>query len=177
MSDNSPILNRVENSSLVSIDLEDLYDSHERILYDLRTNLYQDLILREKDFRSFIKSYQWEEFKDKNVAITCSVDAIIPTWAYMLLISRIQPHARFVMIGDLDDLEKSLFQKSLEQIDMSKYKDARVVIKGCSNKPVPAYTYGELTRKLMPFVSSIMFGEPCSTVPVYKKPKKADLRE
>jgi hypothetical protein len=161
----------------VSIDLEDLYDFHERILYDLKTNLYQDLILREKEFRSFIKSFNWEEFKNKNVAITCTVDAIIPTWAYMLVISRIQPHARFVMIGNLDDLEKSLFQKSLEQLDMSKYKDARVVIKGCSDKPVPNYAYGELTRKLMPVVSSIMFGEPCSTVPVYKKPKKVNLGE
>ena len=97
MSDLSPIINRVENSSLVSIDLEDLYDSRERILYDLKTNLYQDLILREKDFHSFIKSYNWEEFKDKNVAITCTVDAIIPTWAFMILISKIQPPIFFVV--------------------------------------------------------------------------------
>ena len=172
MSNDLPILNRVENSSLVSIDLEDLYDSNDRVLYDIRENLFQDLVLKEKDFRFFIKDNDWEKYRNKNVAITCSSDAIIPTWAYMLILSKIHPFARFVMIGDLDDLEKSLFQIAFDRLDLSKYQDARVVIKGCSDKPVPDYAYGELTRKLMPIVKSIMFGEPCSTVPVYKKKKE-----
>ncbi len=172
MSNDLPILNRVENSSLVSIDLEDLYDSNERVLYDIRENLFQDLVLKEKDFRSFIKDNDWEKYRNKNVAITCSSDAIIPTWAYMLILSKIQPFAKFVLIGDLDDLEKSLFQTAFDRLDLSKYQDARVVIKGCSGKPVPDFAYGELTRKLMPIVKSIMFGEPCSTVPVYKKKKE-----
>jgi hypothetical protein len=169
--DNDDIINRVGNSGLITFDLEDYYDKRERVLYDIKDNLFQGLILKEKDFRDFIKASDWSQYQDKNVAITCSVDAIVPTWAYMLLASKIEPHANLVVFGNLDDLEQALFQRALSQIDLNKFKDGKVVIKGCGNYPVPAYAYVEITRLLIPIVSSIMYGEPCSTVPIYKKPK------
>ncbi|MBX9851984.1 MAG: DUF2480 family protein [Cytophagaceae bacterium] len=168
---NDAIVNRVSSSDLITLDLEDFYHKGERVLYDIKNNLFQDLILKEKDFRDFIKNNDWSLYKDKNVAIICSVDAIIPTWAFMLLAVKIEPFANQVIFGDLSDLEQALFQQALSKIDIYKYKDAKVVIKGCGNYPVPAFAYVELTRLLRPVVSSIMYGEPCSTVPIYKKPK------
>jgi hypothetical protein len=171
MEENREIVNRVESSGLLSFDLEDYYDKGERVVYDLKNNLYMELILKEKDFRDFIKSNNWSDYKGKNVAVICSVDAVIPTWAYMLLISKLQPFANNVVVGDLEALEQSMFQKALSAIDINEFIDKKVVIKGCGNYPVPEYAYGEITRRLLPVVSSIMYGEPCSTVPVYKKPK------
>lgn len=165
------IFNRVANSGLITFDLEEYYHMGERVIYDLKGNLYMDLILKEKDFRDFIKSHDWSFYKDKNVAIVCSADAIIPTWAYMLIVSKIEPFANVVVVGDLTLLEQSLFQQALHSIDKEMYRDAKVVVKGCGKFPVPLYAFGEVTRILRPVVSSIMFGEPCSTVPVYKKPK------
>lgn len=166
-----PILNRVEKSGLVSFDLEDLYNDNERVLFDLSNNLYQGIVLREKDFRMFLREHDWTSYQDKNVAITCTVDAIIPTWAYMLLISKIEPFANVVMVGDLHQLETYLFQKALSTLDLEQFRGAKLVLKGCSDKPVPDFAFAEFTRLVRPLVSSIMFGEPCSTVPVYKKPK------
>lgn len=166
------IVNRVTNSGLTTIDLEDYYDKRERVLYDIKDNLFQGLILREKDFREFIKNYDWSVYENKNVAIVCSADAIVPTWAYMLLVSKIEPYANAVIFGDLSALEQYLFQEAFKKIDFSIYKDAKVVIRGCGNFPVPPFAYTEITRLLKPLVSSIMYGEPCSTVPVYKKPKE-----
>jgi len=166
------IINRVANSGLVTLDLEDYYHHGERIVYDLKENLFMGMILKEKDFREFLKSHDWTQYAGKNVAITCTEDAIIPTWAYMLLTLQLEPHANAVVFGSLNDLEEKLFFDAIAHIDMEAYRDLRVVVKGCSKHPVPTAAYVELTRKLQPVVQSLMFGEPCSTVPLFKKPKK-----
>lgn len=171
MESENEIVNRVANSGLVTFDLEAFYQPGERVLIDIRDQLYQGIILREKDFREFIKSHDWAQYKGKFVAITCSADAIIPTWAYMLLTSALQPFARQIVFGTLDDLENKIYADTLSQIDWSQFKSAKVVIKGCSKVHVPAGVYVEATRLMRPFASSIMFGEPCSTVPVYKRQK------
>lgn len=163
------ITNKVQQSGLISIDLEELYPKGEREEYDLAQNLWQGLALKEKDFRAFIQQNDWKFYQDKFVAIHCSVDAIIPTWAYMLLSSAIQPYAKKIVYGNLEHLERVLFHELVSSIDEKKYEGARVVIKGCSNLPVPNSAYVDLTNKLLPVVKSLMFGEPCSTVPIYKK--------
>ena len=171
MDSSDTIINRVAGSALVSIDLEDLYHPGKRVLYDLKDNLFEGIVLKEKDFRDFILNHDWTQYSEKNIAITCSVDAIIPTWAYMLLVTKMEPFANMIVLGNLQDLENALFKEALDKLDIEAYRNRKVVIKGCSDKPVPEYAYVELTRKLRPLVASIMFGEPCSTVPVYKKPK------
>lgn len=163
------IVNRVANSGLVTLDLEELYQPGERVLIDLKDQLFQGMILREKDLRDFIKAHDWSFYKDKFVAIHCSEDVIIPTWAYMLVASALQPHAKQIVFGTLDDLEKKIYDDTLQVVDWTKYDNAKVVIKGCSKVAVPLYTYVEATKYLRARASSIMFGEPCSTVPVYKK--------
>lgn len=168
------IVNRVANSSLITFDLEEYYHPGERIVYDIKDNLYQGLILKEKDFRDFVKNHDWSSYKDKNVSLICSEDAIVPTWAYMLLAIKLEPYANMVVFGRLDALEQALFQQALSKIDIQKYKDAKVVIKGCSKYPVPVYAYVEIVRLLTPVVNSLMYGEPCSTVPLFKKPKISD---
>jgi hypothetical protein len=165
------IINRVANSNLISLDLEDYYHHGERVVYDLAANLFQGLILKEKDFREFIKANNWKEYTGKNVAIVCTADAILPTWAYMLLMSKLTPYANMVVAGDLANLEQALYQQAISQIDFASLKDSKVVVKGCGKFPVPVFAYAELTRKLLPIAASIMYGEPCSTVPVYKKSK------
>lgn len=164
-----PIVNRVSNSSLVVFDLEELYTEGERVQFDIKDLLFQGLILREKEYREFIKSHDWSQYTGKFVAITCSADAIVPTWAYMLLASVLQPVARLVIFGSLHDLEGELFKSALEKVDWDQYKEGKVVIKGCSKVEVPVSAYVEATTKLRAIASSIMFGEPCSTVPVFKK--------
>ena len=129
-------------------------------------------MLREKDFRLFIKENDWSVYTGKNVGIVCSADAIVPIWAYMLLVSRIEKYANIVIFGDLEKLENYLFQKALSKIDPNNYKNEKVVIKGCGNLPIPIFAYGELTRLLSPIVQSIMYGEPCSTVPILKNSNK-----
>jgi hypothetical protein len=165
------IVNKVSQSGLISIDLEDFYPEGERYLFDIKNLLYQGLILREKDFREYIKNKDWSEFKDKYVALICSADAIVPTWAYMLLATHLEPYAKRVVFGDLEVLETILYNEILSKINPDDYKDTRVVIKGCGDLPVPKAAYVEITRILRPVVKSIMYGEPCSTVPLYKKPK------
>lgn len=165
------IINRVANSLLVTLDLEEYYQPGERVVVDIKDQLFQELILKEKDFRNFIRTQDWSQYKNKFVAITCSADAIIPTWAYMLLTSALQPFAGTIVFGTIEDLETKIFSDQLRQLEWTKFKDAKVVIKGCSKVNVPAAVYVEATRLLMPWASSIMFGEPCSTVPVYKKMK------
>lgn len=165
------IVNRVASSGIISIDLEEYYHSGERVLLDIGPQLYEGLILKEKDFRNYLKNEKWESYRGKNVAIICSADAIIPTWAYMLLAAKLQPVANKLVYGNLEDLEIALFHEAIQKIDPDQFKDAKVVVKGCSNIPVPIQAYVELTAKLVPVVSSLMFGEPCSTVPVFKKPK------
>lgn len=165
------ITNKVASSALITFDLEDYFAPGERVLLDIKDQLFQGMILKEKDFRDFIKATRWEEYKGKFVAIHCSADAIVPTWAYMLLAIALEPFATKVVFGTLDELEVAIFQERLKNVDWSKFKESKVVIKGCSKVNVPVATYVEVTARLRPFVTSIMYGEPCSTVPLFKKPK------
>ena len=163
------IINKVAQSGLVEFNLEEYYPEGERVLFDIKDQLFQGLILREKDFREFVKSKDWSLYKDQYVALVCSADAIVPTWAYMLLATALEPFAKKIVFGDLKTLETVLFNEALSKINPADYSDQRVVIKGCSNLPVPESAYVEITRLLRPVVKSIMYGEPCSTVPLYKK--------
>ena len=162
------IINKVANSSLITLDLETYYHPGERVIYDLKDNLFQGLILREKDFRAFLKDHDFSQYAGKNVALLCSEDAIVPTWAYMLLALQLEPYANIVVFGDLTALEDALFRQALSKIDLEAFREAKVVIKGCSKYPVPVSAYVEMSRLLRPVVKSLMYGEPCSTVPLYK---------
>ena len=162
-------VNKVAASGLVTLNLEDYYPTGERVVYDIKENLFHGLMLREKDFREFIKTHDWSQYQDKNVAIICSADAIVPTWAYMLLSNRLKPFANEIVYGNLEVLEAVLFTKALAKIDIAAYANERVVIKGCGEIAVPVSAYVELTNLLTPVVKSIMYGEPCSTVPVFKR--------
>lgn len=169
--DDKPIINRVASSSLVTLDLEQYFHRGQRVEWDMKERLFQGLILKEKDFRTFVKEHDWSQYRDQNVAIVCSADAIVPTWAYMLVAAALKPHAHHFIFGDLAALEQSLFQSALNKIPLEEYQDAKVIVKGCGNYPVPEYAYVEITRLLTGVVSSLMYGEPCSTVPVYKRSK------
>ena len=163
------LVNKVAASGLITFNLEDYYNNGERIVYDIKENLFHGLMLREKDFREFIKTHDWSSYTGKNVAITCSADAIVPTWAYMLLANKLSPYANEVVFGDLAALDAVLFTKALAKIDLNAYANERVVVKGCGDVDVPVSAYVEITNLLSPVVKSIMYGEPCSTVPVYKR--------
>jgi hypothetical protein len=164
------IINKVANSGLITIDLEEFYPTGERILFDIKPLLFHELILKEKDFREFIKQHDWASYQDKMVAITCTADAVVPTWAYMLVSIALESYAKKIVFGNLETLEAILFSEVLKSITYSDYQDKRVVIKGCSNLPVSTNAYVELVSGLKPFAKSIMYGEPCSTVPLYKAP-------
>lgn len=170
------IINKVAESGIITINLEELYPKGERVLLDIKDQLFQELILREKDFREYVKNHNWAQYTGKYVGITCTADAIVPNWAYMLLAIQLQPFAKKIVFGNLELLETLLFQETLATIKPEDYKDARIVVKGCSNLPVPTAAYVELTRLLTPVAKSIMYGEPCSTVPLYKKPKQLQTR-
>jgi hypothetical protein len=163
------IVNKVAQSGLVTLDPASFYPQGDRVVYDIKDNLYMGLMLREKDFREFVKTHDWAQYEGKYVAVTCSEDAIVPAWAYMLLANRLAPYAREVVFGDAEVLETVLFVKSIAKMDAEQYRDQRIVLKGCGDIPVPVSAYVELTKKLTPVVKSLMFGEPCSTVPIYKK--------
>ena len=154
-----------------TIDLEDFFVPGERVVFDIKDHLHQGLILKEKDFREFIKSNDWSAYKGKHVAIQCTADAIVPTWAFMLLSVALEPFAATIIFGTLEQLETQLFTSALNTVEWDKYKDGKVVVKGCSKVNVPTAIYVEVTNRLRPLAASIMFGEPCSTVPLYKKPK------
>jgi hypothetical protein len=164
------IVNKVAESGLISIDLETFYPKGEVVLFDLKDYLFMELILKEKDFREALKNADWEKYRDKYVALCCTADAIIPIWAYMLVVSYLQPVVKEVLVGDEKELHKTLFLKNIAQITPADYRDQRIVIKGCGELPVGEFAYVEITKLLRPVVKSIMYGEPCSTVPVYKKP-------
>ncbi len=163
------IVNKVAQSGLVSLDPASFYPPGERVIYDIKDNLFHGLMLREKDFREFVKDHNWAQYQDKNVGITCTADAIVPTWAYMLLANKMAPYAREIVFGDAGVLETVLFEKAMANLNVEQYRNQRIVIKGCGDVEVPASAYVELTKKLTPVVKSLMFGEPCSTVPIYKK--------
>ncbi|MCC6690219.1 MAG: DUF2480 family protein [Bacteroidia bacterium] len=167
------IINKVAQSGLVEFNLEDYYPKGDRILFDIKAHLFQEIILREKDFREFVKNENWNKYENKFVAITCTADAVVPTWAYMLLATALKPFVKKIVFGDLKLLETILFHEALSKINPNDYSGKRVVIKGCSKLPVPQSAYVELTGILRPVAQSIMYGEACSTVPIYKK-KLAD---
>ncbi|MEO5591529.1 MAG: DUF2480 family protein [Chitinophagaceae bacterium] len=163
------IVNKVAESGLLEIDLENYYPKGEVILFDLKDYLFMGLILKEKDFREALKQKDFTEYTDKLVAVTCTADAIIPVWAYMLVASYLQPLAKELVMGDEEFLHKTLFLRNINNIDISNYEDKRVVIKGCGDLETGPFAYLEITRLLRPVAKSIMYGEPCSTVPVFKK--------
>ncbi len=162
------ILNRVANSKLKTIDLEEYYPQGLRTVIDLKNWLFQELILKESDFREHLKNHDWSQYKNHYIALTCSVDAIIPSWAFMLITTYVSPFAKKVVIGSLKDLETSIFQDLIAKLDIEMYKDKSVIIKGCTGKPIPETAYVQLVERLQPLARSIMFGEACSTVPLFK---------
>ncbi|WP_018616095.1 DUF2480 family protein [Segetibacter koreensis] len=163
------IINKVAESALTTIDLEEFYPKGETAVFDLKEHLFMGLILKEKDFRAALQSYDWERFRDKLVSITCSADAIIPIWSYMLVASNLQPIAKEVVFGEEKNILQTLLLRNISKIKGEEYTDKRVVVKGCGDEPVPEAAYVEITNKLRPFAKSIMYGEPCSTVPIYKR--------
>jgi hypothetical protein len=165
------IINKVAESGLVTLDLEDYYPKEETAAFDLKEYLFMGLILKEKEFREALKNTDWNIYKGKNVCITCTADAIIPMWANMLAATYLQPVAKEIIYGDEEFLHKILYLKNLAQINVDELAGKRVVIKGCGDKTVSEIAYVEITRLLRPVVKSIMYGEPCSTVPIYKQAK------
>ena len=163
------IINRVANSKLKVIDLEDYYPKGKRVLFDIKDWLLEGLVLREKDFRSFVAEHDWSQYQDCYVALYCSTDAIVPDWAYMLITIELEPYSKLTIIGSLEDLESILYTSIISELDISIYKDLPVIIKGCSNKPVPSNALVLLSQRLKPIAKSLMFGEACSSVPLYKR--------
>jgi hypothetical protein len=164
------LVNKVAESGIITIDPATYIPTGETVVFDLKDHLFMGLILKEKDFREALKKTDWEQYRNKNVAVTCSADAVIPVWAYMLVASYLQPVAKEIVMGDEKQLHQQLFLKNLSQINVNEFAGQRVVIKGCGDTPIGDFVYLELTKILRPVVKSIMYGEPCSTVPVYKKP-------
>ena len=164
-----PIINKVAESGLITLNLEEYYPREEILLFDLKPFLFMEMILKEKDFRQALQELEWSPYSDKIVAVTCTADAVIPVWAYMLVASYLQPIAKEVIMGDEEMARKQIFLKNIDAINGSDFTDQRVVVKGCGDLPIGEYAYMEITKKLRPVAKSIMYGEPCSTVPVYKK--------
>jgi hypothetical protein len=162
------IINRVANSKLITIDLEDYYPEGKRISFDIKDWLFEGFVLREKDFRKEASEHNWSQYQDNYIALSCSTDAIIPGWAYMLLSLHLEPYAKKVIIGDTEVLETSIYQDIINNLDFSQHQGKPIIIKGCSKKPVPSNAYTMLANKLKPIAKSIMYGEACSSVPLYK---------
>ena len=162
------IVNRVANSGLVTIDLEDFLPKEEIQVFDLKDHLFRGLILKEKDFREALKNFDWEFYRDKYVAITCSADAIIPLWAFMLVTDYVQPIAKDVYAGTIEEMKKHLALKNLSALKLDEFAGQRVIIKGCGDQQVESTIYAEVTKQLRPVAKSIMYGEACSNVPIFK---------
>ncbi len=163
------IVNKVAESGLITFDLEAFYPKGEIVVFDLREYLFMGLILKEKDYRAALLTTDWAQYQDKYVAITCTADAIIPMWANMLAASYLQPVAKDVVFGNEQQLITNVLTKNLAAVKGEEYTDKRVVVKGCGDIAIPETAYVDITNKLRPFAKSIMYGEPCSTVPIYKK--------
>ena len=163
------IVNKVANSGLVSLDLEKLLPEGEVVKFDLKDHLFMGLILKEKDFREALKNLDWNIYQDKNVAVFCSADAIVPVWAYMLIATYLEPVAEEIYVGTIEEMKKHLFLKKIASIDVNEFSDQRVVVKGCGDVEIGNFAYAEITRILKPVAKTIMYGEPCSTVPIYKR--------
>lgn len=161
-------VNKVAQSGIITLDLE-RYLPAEVAVFDLKDHLFMGLILKEKDFREALKNLDWSQYQDKNVAITCSADAIIPVWAYMLVASYLQPVAKEVYTGTAEEMSKHLFLRKLNlDLNLNDLSGQRIVVKGCGEVPIGPFAYAEITRLLRPLAKSIMYGEPCSTVPIFK---------
>lgn len=163
------ITNRVANSGLLTIDLEDFLPKTTIKIFDLKDHLFRGLILKEKEFREALKVFDWEQYRNAYVAITCTTDAIIPMWAYMLISVYAEPVAKDVFVGTAEEMHKYIFLKNIGAINVEAYKDQRVIIKGCGDHPIDPSAYAEITRLLRPLAKSVMYGEACSNVPIYKK--------
>ncbi len=163
------IVNKVAGSGLVSVDLENYIPSGDVLSFDLKDYLFMELILKEKDFREALKNTDWSLYKGRNVALFCSADAVIPMWAYMLVTSYLQPVAAEVFVGSPEELVKHIFLKRISSVNPEEFADQRVVVKGCGDTAIGPFAYAAITRILQPVAKSIMYGEPCSTVPIYKK--------
>ncbi|MBK8490738.1 MAG: DUF2480 family protein [Saprospirales bacterium] len=173
-SEEKPLVNRVAESGLITIKLENFFPEEPLATFDLKDYLFMELILKEKDFREALQAHDWSQYEGVNLLVLCSSDAIIPVWAYMLVVSYAEPFAKTVFQGTAEEFYKLAFFQAIDQMELPSYQGQRIVIKGCSEKPVPASAYVELTRRLRPYAQSIMFGEPCSTVPIFKRPRKVD---
>lgn len=171
MSQDKPLVNRVAQSGIITLNLEEYYPKGEIITFDLKAYLFRELILREKDFREALKNIDWSSYEGKHLAVFCSTDAIIPMWAYQLVAIYATPFAASIFQGTTDEFLRHYYYKTLATLNPSDFEGKRIVIKGCSNKPVPAAAYMELASRLQPVARSIMYGEPCSTVPLYKAPR------
>jgi hypothetical protein len=167
----SELINRVAASAIVSLNMEEFYPQEERVQFDLADYLFQGLVLREKEFRAALKVLDWDQFAGKWVAVTCSADAIVPTWAYMLVCTYLEGAAKGYCVGDLEALEQYIVEDTLSKLPLESFKDRSVVVKGCSKVAIPLYAYGRLVSLIQGEAKSLMFGEPCSTVPLYKKGK------
>lgn len=163
------IVNKVAESGLIVLNLEAYLPQEECVVFDLKDFLFMELILKEKDFRQSLKELNWQKFENKNVAVTCSADVIIPHWAYMLSAAYLSPIARQVFFGSVESMKEKILLDHIQQIPGENFKDKRIVIKGCGDTAIPPAAYLAVTTRLLPFVKSLMYGEPCSTVPVYKK--------
>jgi Protein of unknown function (DUF2480) len=164
-------VNKVSESGIITLDLEEFYPKEETAVFDMKDHLFMGLILKEKDFRETMKGLDLAPYKGKNIALTCTADAIIPVWAYMLVAGYLEPVANEIVFGDSEFLHRSLFLKNIAKVNVEDYQDKRVVIKGCGELPISETAYVAITNLLRPVVKSIMYGEPCSTVPIYKKPR------
>jgi len=166
------LINRVANSGIVSIDLEQYYPTQEMAEFDIKGFLFMELILKEKEFRTTLKSFDWTQFAGKIVLINCSNDAIIPIWAYMLVATYLKEQAQSVYQGDKESYLTHYYDELIRKWDVKDHEGKMIVIKGCGDKYVPPHAYLALTQKLQSVAKSIMYGEPCSTVPIYKQAKK-----
>jgi len=164
------IVNKVSESGLITLDLEQYYPRDTVALFDLKDYLFMGLILKEKDFREALKNLDWDAYRNKYVGVTCSADAIIPPWAYMLAAAYLQPVAKDVIMGNEKEVHKTIFLQNIQGIDVNEFTGQRVVVKGCGETPIGEFAYMEITKRLRPVAKTIMYGEPCSTVPIYKKP-------
>jgi Protein of unknown function (DUF2480) len=164
-----PIVNKVAESSLVTIDLETYFPKEEPLVFDLKDYLFMGLILKEKDFREALRTTDWEVYKNKTVLVTCSAEAIVPVWAYMLIASYLQPQTPQVFMENKEQWKQRELLAAIRNVDEKEYNGKRIVIKGCGDEPIPAEAYLEITKKIQPVAKSIMYGEPCSTVPIYKQ--------
>jgi hypothetical protein len=167
----SEIINKVAQSGIITLDLEDLVPERTESHIDIFNQLFQGLILREKDFRAWVKEHDWSLYTDHNVALFCSSDAVIPTWAYMLVSSALEPYTKQVYFTNPENLSTLVAERALAAINEEDYTDKRVVIKGCGKRAISNHAYVLLTNKLVRTAKTVMFGEPCSTVPVYKQRK------